>query len=361
MRKFIGACVLAALVAALAVLIPEAAAQNDTEWPPPADTVTAAVVEIEPFVMRQGDRPTGFYWEIWEDVALDMGVAVEVVWVDSFDELLETVASGEADVAVAPLAPTSARELRLDFSSAVVSSGPQLGVHERLDSGASVLKALVASRVLRLILLAVLGLVVLGHLIWFAERNDEENNFHPGYVRGVWDGVWWAAATITTVGYGDKAPTSTRGRIVAMIAMLASLFLVGAFVTEVSRDVATQRSEQGITSVDTIGNRSVAVVDGSTFAEYVESQGVNTIALPNQSEAFDAVAAGTADVVLASPFALSNLGDEHGVRAVGTVLYEEFESFGLTQGSPWREPINAVLADLQSTGVIQATIDRWID
>jgi ABC-type amino acid transport substrate-binding protein len=177
----------------------------------------------------------------------------------------------------------------------------------------------------------------------------------------VWDGVWWAAATITTVGYGDKAPTSTRGRIVAMIAMLASLFLVGAFVTEVSRDVATQRSEQGITSVDTIGNRSVAVVDGSTFAEYVESQGVNTIALPNQSEAFDAVAAGTADVVLASPFALSNLGDEHGVRAVGTVLYEEFESFGLTQGSPWREPINAVLADLQSTGVIQATIDRWID
>ena len=41
---------------------------------------------------------------------------------------------------------------------------------------------------------------------------------------------------------------------------------------------------------------------------------------------------------------------------VDGVLYEEFETFGLAQGSVWREPINQVLAELQSSGEIAEII-----
>ena len=34
------------------------------------------------------------------------------------------------------------------------------------------------------------------------------------------DGVWWAATTVTTVGYGDLVPTSTTGRLIAALVMI---------------------------------------------------------------------------------------------------------------------------------------------
>ena len=43
------------------------------------------------------------------------------------------------------------------------------------------------------------------------------------------DAFWWAYATITTVGYGDKYPLSIEGRIVAAILMTAGVGLFGTF------------------------------------------------------------------------------------------------------------------------------------
>jgi voltage-gated potassium channel len=43
------------------------------------------------------------------------------------------------------------------------------------------------------------------------------------------DALWWAFVTITTVGYGDKFPLSSEGRIVAGMLMLAGVGLFGTF------------------------------------------------------------------------------------------------------------------------------------
>ncbi|MFD5014199.1 potassium channel family protein [Streptomyces chartreusis] len=42
------------------------------------------------------------------------------------------------------------------------------------------------------------------------------------------DAVWWAAATLTTVGYGDITPVTTRGRSIAIAMMVGGLALLGA-------------------------------------------------------------------------------------------------------------------------------------
>ena len=36
-------------------------------------------------------------------------------------------------------------------------------------------------------------------------------------------GLWWAAQTVTTVGYGDNVPTSLAGRLVAVLVMLLGI------------------------------------------------------------------------------------------------------------------------------------------
>jgi voltage-gated potassium channel len=48
-------------------------------------------------------------------------------------------------------------------------------------------------------------------------------------IRTAEDALWWAAATITTVGYGDRYPVSSEGRIVAVLLMTAGVGLFGTF------------------------------------------------------------------------------------------------------------------------------------
>jgi len=49
-----------------------------------------------------------------------------------------------------------------------------------------------------------------------------------GNIKTAEDAVWWSVVTITTVGYGDKYPITTEGRILATILMTAGIGLFGA-------------------------------------------------------------------------------------------------------------------------------------
>ncbi len=330
--------------------------------PIPGDELTVVMTHFEPFVIDDDGDPDGFYAEIWHETAAELGVGYDVVWVDSFGDLLVAIEAGEADIAIAPLAPTAQREAHFDFTSAVISSGPQFGYHERIANRGGLLNALVSAAVVKILGVAFVGLIILAHLIWLVERNrgQEDGDFSRRYVRGVWDGFWWATVTVTTVGYGDKAPRSVGGRMVALLAMLLSLFVVGAFVSQVT-DVLREKVGPPLTGLDDLGDRRVGVVAESSFAQFVEMEGAETVTFGSQREVFEAAEAGDVDVMVANPYALNLLGPEYGIRATGDVLYEEFETFGLAQDSPWREPINQVLADLQASGEIDEIVDRWLD
>lgn len=43
------------------------------------------------------------------------------------------------------------------------------------------------------------------------------------------DAIWWAYVTITTVGYGDKFPVTTEGRVIAALLMTVGVGLFGTF------------------------------------------------------------------------------------------------------------------------------------
>ncbi|MFJ4965553.1 potassium channel family protein [Streptomyces sp. NPDC088729] len=47
-------------------------------------------------------------------------------------------------------------------------------------------------------------------------------------IRTFGDSVWWACATLTTVGYGDATPITPGGRSVAVLLMVCGLALLGA-------------------------------------------------------------------------------------------------------------------------------------
>ena len=58
------------------------------------------------------------------------------------------------------------------------------------------------------------------------------------------DALWWAYVTITTVGYGDKYPVTTEGRIIAAFLMTMGVGLFGTFTGFVASWFVEERHEE---------------------------------------------------------------------------------------------------------------------
>lgn len=63
-------------------------------------------------------------------------------------------------------------------------------------------------------------LLISGVVFYALEHGENE------HVKSIFDGIWWAVVTLTTIGYGDIYPVTFGGRIVAMILALVGIGLV---------------------------------------------------------------------------------------------------------------------------------------
>ncbi|MCM1992616.1 potassium channel family protein [Oceanirhabdus seepicola] len=63
-------------------------------------------------------------------------------------------------------------------------------------------------------------------------------------IHSLWDGIWTAFVTITTVGYGDYAPVTVWGRITAMILMLVGIGFLGMLTGTISTYFINKRKSQ---------------------------------------------------------------------------------------------------------------------
>ncbi|MDC0948612.1 ion transporter [Gammaproteobacteria bacterium] len=76
------------------------------------------------------------------------------------------------------------------------------------------------STLLGWMLIAMMMLIAAGSMIYFAEHEAQ-----PAQFGSIVDGMWWAIATLTTVGYGDLTPITGMGRLIGGMVMLTGLGL----------------------------------------------------------------------------------------------------------------------------------------
>jgi voltage-gated potassium channel len=77
---------------------------------------------------------------------------------------------------------------------------------------------------------AVVGLLMFGSLAVLSVERDSPN----GNIRTLGDAVWWSFTTMTTVGYGDHAPTTGLGRMIAVGLMLSGIALLGVVTANIA-------------------------------------------------------------------------------------------------------------------------------
>ena len=88
-------------------------------------------------------------------------------------------------------------------------------------------------------------LVALATLVLVFVAGAVQATVDQGEFGTYWDGVWWAAVTVTTVGYGDLYPTTVAGRLVAIGLMLTGIgFLAVLTATISSRFVEEDRADE---------------------------------------------------------------------------------------------------------------------
>jgi voltage-gated potassium channel len=93
---------------------------------------------------------------------------------------------------------------------------------------------------LRRFLLAASVLVLNGAIIVdLFERHAPGSNIHT-----LGESLWWAAATVTTVGYGDYVPVTPQGRVTAVFIMAIAILTLAVVTAQVSSSFVEQAARR---------------------------------------------------------------------------------------------------------------------
>lgn len=105
-----------------------------------------------------------------------------------------------------------------------------------------------------IVILSVIFFSSLG--VYYFERARVDSN-----IRSLWDGVWWAIVTMGTVGYGDKYPITTGGRIVGLILIFAGVGLMSLFTATIASIFVEKKLKEG-RGLETVKEKDHIVICG---------------------------------------------------------------------------------------------------
>ncbi len=318
---------------------------------------------VPPFVIK-GENGT------WDGISMDLWrkIAAENHWNYELREMnlrsvLGAVENGELDAAVAALTVTHEREAALDFSHPFYSSGLGIAVrkayHRNWLAG---LWQLLAWELLTLIGLLAGMTIFFGLLIWLFERRRNPEHF-GGVVDGFGQGIWWAVVTMTTVGYGDKAPRTLPGRMVAVLWMMVGVVSLAIFTGSVASQLTVTQLSNPINGPDDLTHVRTGTVEATTSEAYLQQRGISFQCYPTDLEALKALTNREIDAVVYDAPTLRYAVDQtmSGLVEVLPVRFQRQEyAIALPLGSRLRKPINLSLTKMVLEPAWEDAVQRYM-
>jgi polar amino acid transport system substrate-binding protein len=205
----------------------------------------------------------------------------------------------------------------------------------------------------RIVVALIASLALVALLIWALERKSNPKEFggNGKVYRGIGSALWWSAVTMTTVGYGDLAPRSPAGRLVAIAWMFISLFLVSWFTASMASILTTERMDAAtgglvVRGPDDLRRLHVGVIAGTSSEEYLRRRQIDYLRI-SQRDLLEAVLKGRVQAVLGDAPTLRYVARSETYAGKITILPQTFQSepygIALRDGSPWRKPVDRAL------------------
>lgn len=318
---------------------------QDTQAPPKR-FLKVAVYDAAPFGFTYPDgNYGGLMVEIWETVAEDLNYNYEFELTD-MEGLLGGLQNGKYDVGLGAISITPKREKLVDFTQAVNPSGTGIAVgatsieNQFLNYWQPILISLV-----QLIGSLLLVLLISGTLVWWVEKKyvSPDSKTH---INGLYDGLWWSAVTMTTVGYGDKVPQTQIGKVLGIVWIFASVILLSLFTANASAVFTAAKLEAHIQTEEDLRRCRVGAASKSSGEEYLIREHIDYTPFSTIEEAVEALLAGKLDCVVSNVPVLQYLNNTSYYNKLAISenwLLKNNMGIALQDESPLREEIDQIL------------------
>jgi polar amino acid transport system substrate-binding protein len=217
------------------------------------------------------------------------------------------------------------------------------------------------------ILVLISVLLVVGSLIWLAERRENSEQFPKRWLPGIASGMWFAVVTLTTVGYGDKAPISRTGRGITATWMVISLIAVSSLTASLASAFTLFFSgarETIIRSPAQLQQRRVATIEGTSGVELAERGSMRVLKTENLTSGIELLLSEQAEALIFDRPAIRHhikLNPHLAVQLAPFTLAEETYGFVFKTGNPLRNPMNVSILRLQRLGEIKSIANKLLN
>lgn len=318
----------------------------------PVEVLTS---EQPPFIIKadttSGVYETGYAIDIWKQVIAESGISARLPYkMNSGKEKRNRVQKYSGQVGLGGNSITKNREKTLNFTYPIYRSGQGMMYQP------SPLFTRIINGMDGIVLWFLALVLVSGHFIWILERGK---SFDLNYFKGVFEGMYWAIVTASTVGYGDKAPTTMVGRTLAGVLIVISLPMFGMF-TAAAFNVVNSDVSSVVHPSDIDGK--FAVVEGSTGEVYVIRNSLKYRSFESIYAAEKALSEGKVNVILYDAPTLQWIAKKSdGLYEVSAHTFDkQYLSFALNeQDTELLEKINRVLVGMEESGELSRLQVKW--
>ena len=334
-----------------------------------ARTLKVGVSGSAPFVIQEEGGSSGISLQVWRRIAEDNNLSYRLIQQATPQKGILALNYGEIDLLVGPISVTPDR-LNLpgvDFTQPYFIGKEGILLPLKPSTLLNRLQVFLGWAVLSSVLVLISVLLVVGSLIWLAERRVNSEQFPAKPLPGIASGMWFALVTLTTVGYGDKAPITRIGRGLTAIWMVTSLIAVSSLTASLASAFTLFLSgdtNDSITDPAQLSGQRAAVLEGTSGAELARQRNMRIVPAKTLTAAIDHVLMNRAEAVIfdrpAIRFHLKN-NPELAVQLAPFTLAEQTYGFAFRTGDPLRTPLNISILKLQRSGAVEAISKRLLD
>ncbi len=318
-----------------------------------------------PFVFAKGtDAPSGIAVEIWENVAKKNNWKYEYKKFSSVKKALAELNNKKVDLVVGPISITSERVTRMRFSQPYYQSS--LAIVSRLDKPTlwDRIKPFFSFKLAIAVAIFLFILAMVGTFLWLAERKASPEQFPASPTKGIGNGMWLAIVTMSTTGYGDTAPITLAGRIIAGTWMVVSIIFATSMVAGIASTLTLSGlGDDTIKNIEQLADKRAATIIGSPAEEFLKEHGVREERTNSLKEAFLKLERKDVDaVVYDRPQLLYYLNENKKIKGyvAKAEYYRQGYGFAFPMNSELIHPVNIKLLEITEDEETTETINDWL-
>lgn len=332
----------------------------------PQDTLQVGYVGSAPFILQTANngQPEGIVFDIWEEIAFSIGKRYQLEPVSTIDEGISAIQKQNLDLLIGPITINSARAAKIDFSQpffdtelALLAPKMQAGFWDNL-------KPFFSPAFLFAILGLLLILAFVGFLFWFVEGRHFPEEYPKKPIECIGIGMWLAVVTMTTVGYGDYAPKTPKGRMVMGSWMVISLILATTFVAGIATSFSkVGETNQTITSLNQLHGKEVAIPSNQKVAELIRTVEGIPVKVEDVSEGYSLLLEKKVDAVLYDEVPLEYIFEtekKEDYQLTKKNIDPQHYGFVFSKESNLKRMVDREIIRMRETNDIQKIISEWI-